>query len=226
MGHLDETEISNPYDFLDYSKGKGLFAMLDYALKDGVHFQDYGNQKELFLYIRRFFPKLKQYYIDIWGLELEDGGNDSEKYYYLKFCPDMRNGIPANHKHIMSKENIIIGLLLYKVYYNDCNIELNSISKFQRIIRLDYPDLKSAIVRVLAKAKKEKATQLNDEKIDACIKSAFDEFNKIKWIAMENEDTFEILPSFHRLTREFASYINNIDEILKDNQDEKLSSNS
>jgi len=225
MGHLDETEIRNPYDFLDCRQGKELFASLDFALKDGVHIQEYGKQKELCSYLRRFYPALAQYYREFWGLELEQGGNDSERYYYLKFCPDLKNGIPANHKHLMAKENIIVGLLLYKVYYNDCNIELNSLNKFQRIIKLDYPDLKPGIIKTLAKAKKEKATQFNDEKIDACIKNAFDEFSKIKWIEMDG-DSFEILPSFHRLTREFAPYINNIDEILKESQDEKLPANS
>ncbi|WP_270516597.1 condensin complex protein MksE [Sanguibacteroides sp. AM78-02pH3A] len=225
MGYLDETEIKNPYDFLDCKQGKELFALLDFALKDGVHIQEYGKQKELCSYLRRFYPTLAQYYREFWGLELEQGGNDSETYFYLKFCPDLKNGIPTNHKHLMSKENIIVGLLLYKVYYNDCNIELNSLSKFQRIIKLDYPDLKPGIIKTLAKAKKEKATQFNDEKIDACIKNAFDEFSKIKWIEMDG-DSFEILPSFRRLTREFAPYINNIDEILKESQDEKLPANS
>jgi hypothetical protein len=222
---MDDTEIKNSYDFFDCTQGKELFALLDFALKDGVHIQEYGKQRELFSYLRRFYPTLAKYYCEFWGLELEEGGNDSKKYYFLKFCPDLRNGIPPNHKHIMPKENIIVGLLLYKIYYNDCNIELNSLSKFQRIIRLDYPDLKPGIVRTLAKAKKEKSTEFNDDKINNCIKNAFDEFSKIKWIEMDG-DSFEILPSFHRLTREFAPYINNIDEILKDNEDEKLPTNS
>lgn len=227
MGHWDETKIDNPYDFLDNSGGKELFAALDFALKDGVHIQARGKQKDLFSYLQCFYLTIRQYYQDFWGMELEEGGVDSEKYYYLRPCPDIKSKIPSSFRHFMPKESIIIGLLLYKVYYIDCNIELNSISKFQRIVRLEYPDLKPAIVKVLAKAKKEKATQLNDDKIDTCIRNAFEEFNKIKWITIEGDDTFEILPSFHRLTREFAKYINNIDEILKDNnQDEKLPKNS
>lgn len=214
MGYMDETEIKNPYDFLDSKQGKESFAKLDFALKDGVHIQEYGKQKDLFFYVQRFYPTLSQYYYEFWGLSLEEGSDNGKQYYYLKFCPDTKNGIPSNHKHAMPKEYIIVGLLLYKVYFIDCNIELNSLTKFQRIIRLDYPDLKVGIIKALAKVKKEKATQWNDEKIDACIKNAFDEFNKIKWIEMENDDLFEILPAFQRLTREFASYINNIDEII------------
>jgi len=216
MGYMDEAEVKNKFDFLDCLQGKELFAKLDFALKDGVHIQERGKQKELFLYIQRFLSSLKQYYLEFFGLGLEEGGYDSEKYYYLKFYPDIKGGIPLNHKHVISLENIIIGLLLYKIYYIDRHIELNTLSKFQRLIRLDYPDLKPSIVRLLAKARREKSTQLNDDRIDACIKNAFDEFNKIKWIEMETDGTFEILPSFQRLTKEFADEINNIDEILKE----------
>ena len=223
MGYLDETEVKNSYDFLDCEQGRKLFAVLDFTLKDGVHIQDYGKQKDMFLYLRRYYPTLKQYYFDFWGLTLEEKGSDTGQYYYLRFCSDTRNGIPSNHKYTMSKEFIIIGLLLYKVYYMDCYVEHNSLKKFQRIIRLDYPDLKTGIMKALAKAKGEKSTKLNDEKIDACIKSAFDEFNKIKWMAMEEDGVFEILPAFDRFTCEFAPYINNIDEILKNNSNEKLS---
>lgn len=216
MGYLDETEIENTYDFLDCNQGKEFFALLDYALKDGVHIQNYGKQKDLYLYLCRYYPTLKTYYNDFWGLELEDGGTESERYFYLQINPDMKNRIPQNHKHTFSKEHIIVGLLLYKVYFIDCNLELNSLKKFQKIIRVDYPDLKPGIVRILAKAKRERATKLNDDKVDSIIRSAFDEFRKMSWISMENEDTFEMLPSFHRLTKEFATTINSIDDILKD----------
>jgi hypothetical protein len=219
MGYMDETEIRNPYDFLDSKQGKESFAKLDFALKDGVHIQEYGKQKDLFFYVRRFYSTLAQYYYVFWGVSLEEGSDNDKQYYYLKFCPDTKNGIPSNHKHVMPKEYIIVGLLLYKVYFIDCNIELNSLNKFQRIIRLEYPDLKAGIIRILAKAKKEKATQLNDDKINDCIESAFKEFNKIKWIEMEGDDAFEILPAFQRLTREFAPYINSIDEIINDNSE-------
>ncbi|MDR0681668.1 MAG: hypothetical protein LBG15_07475 [Dysgonamonadaceae bacterium] len=226
MEYTDEAEIKNSYDFLDCEQGKNLFAILDFALKDGVHIQEYGKQKDLFLYLRRYYHTLKTYYINFWGLELEEGGSGAGLYYYLKFCPDAKNGIPANHKYMMSNENILIGLLLYKVYYIDHSIELDSLKKFQKMIRTDYPDLKAGIVKALAKAKGEKATLMNDAKIDTCIKNAFEEFNKIKWISIEENGIFEILPAFDRLTREFAHYINDIDAILNDNSNEKLSATS
>ena len=216
MGYMDEEEVKNKFDFLHCLQGKELFAKLDFALKDGVHIQERGKQKELILYIQQFPSTLKQYYLEFFGLGLEEGGNDSEKYYYLKFYPDIKAGIPLNHRHVISLENIIIGLLLYKIYYIDRHIELNTLSKFQRLIRLDYPDLKPSIVRLLAKARREKSTQLNDDRIDASIKNAFDEFNKIKWIEMDADGTFDILPAFQRITKEFANEINNIDEILKE----------
>ena len=34
---------------------------------------------------------------------------------------------------------------------------------------------------------------------------------------MDADGTFDILPAFQRITKEFANEINNIDEILKEN---------
>jgi hypothetical protein len=223
---MDDTEIKDKYDFLNCEQGKELFATLDFTLKDGVHIQNYGKQKELFHYLQRYFTTLSQYYHDFWNLELEKGGNDSETYYYLKFYSDSRWKIPQTHRYSLAKDHLIVGFLLYKVYYIDRHIELNSLNKFQRLIRIDYPDLKSGIVKTLAKARKEKATQMNDDKIDNCIKNAFDEFNKIKWIEMDNDGTFDILPAFQRITREFAEYINSIEDILINAQNEEISTHT
>lgn len=226
MGYTDNTELINKYDFLDYSNGKDLFADLDFNLKDGVHIQNFGKQKKIFFYLRLFYSTLEQYYWDFFGLKLEIGGADSEVYYYLKFISDKKNNISQYHKHLIPKEHIIVGLFLYKVYFIDCNIELNSLIKFQRMIRLDYPDLKPGIIKTLAKVKREKSTLMNDGKIDECIKNAFLVFTKIGWIDMKDDDFFVILPSFQRLPKEFSDIINNIDSILKSEQNEEISSNT
>ena len=67
---MDEAEVKNKFDFLDCLQGTELFAKLDFALKDGVHIQERGKQKELFLYIQSFPSSLKHYYFDFFGLGL------------------------------------------------------------------------------------------------------------------------------------------------------------
>lgn len=226
MGYMDETEKRDKYDFLESEQGEKLFARLDFSLKNGVHIQDNSEQQELFLYVRRFQSTLVSYYRRIWGFELEEGqDNNGRKYYFPNFNPELRNKIPWTHKHALAKEYIIVAFLLYKVYYNDAHIELNSISKFQYIIRVEYPDLKPHLIYLLAKAKSVKSTQYNEDIIDNCLESALIEFDKLKWIILQKDGRFEIQPSFHRFTREFAPYINQVDELFKINQDERLPPN-
>lgn len=217
---MDEKKIDR-YNFLKESEGTELFAKLDTALKSGVHIQKgYTRHKELYHYLCRFQDNIRLYYRNLWGIELAENGIDTNHYFYLQFHPDLKTFLPSGQRVILEKEHIIVGLLLYKAYYIDHNLELNSLRKFQRMIRIEYPDMKAGILKTLAKArfKQEKSTLLNDEKIDKWIASAFKEFNKIKWIDMVDDDTFNILPAFQRITQECAGLINRIDELLKEEE--------
>ena len=144
-----------------------------------------------------------------WSL---DGGFG--KFFYLNFYPEARIGIPPDHRKTMPNEFIIVGFLLYTLYFTDYNIELNSLEQFKRLVRVEYPDFKAGLNLTLAKTKQMKATQRNDEKIDQCIQSAFAEFNRIGWIELEG-DRFEILPAFQRLALIYSDQINDIDNLLK-----------
>lgn len=214
MGYMDQTEITNKYDFLDCSEGQELFAPLDFALKNGVHIQEHGKQKELFHYLRRY-PTIAGFYATHFHCELVKAHANGVEYYYLTPNPDLKSRIPWTHKHILSKEYVIVALILYKLYYNDCHLELDSISKFQRMVRVDYPELKPGVIRLIAKAKGIKPSETNDKKIDDAIKNAIEEFDKLRWVDLRSDGQFDILPAFHRFTQEYAPHINRIDEILK-----------
>ena len=79
------------------------------------------------------------------------------------------------------------------------------------------PDLKKNIQRLLVKTKgtQERFTERNEGHIANEVQRAFRNFHKLRWIDLK-EDDFTILPSFQRITREFADYINHIDEWFKD----------
>ena len=234
---MAETEINNRFDFLEAPEGKELFARIDFALKDGMHIQNRTKQSEWYYYLCQYEDTLKQYYQDFFGLSLESGDGGFGKYFYLNFYPEARIGIPPDHRKTMPNEFIIVGFLLYTLYFTDYNIELNSLEQFKRLVRVEYPDFKAGLNLTLAKTKQVKATQRNDEKIcepmddeemarlierqgelyekiDQCIQSAFAEFNRIGWIELEG-DRFEILPAFQRLALIYSDQINDIDNLLK-----------
>ena len=150
---MAETEINNRFDFLEAPEGKELFARIDFALKDGMHIQNRTKQSEWYYYLCQYEDTLKQYYQDFFGLSLESGDGGFGKYFYLNFYPEARIGIPPDHRKTMPNEFIIVGFLLYTLYFTDYNIELNSLEQFKRLVRVEYPDFKAGLNLTLAKTK-------------------------------------------------------------------------
>lgn len=208
--------------FLMHEDAPRLFSKVDYALKNGIHIQDYRTQTEMFGFINENFQSMRLYYQEYFGIVLDHGGETVEKYFFIDFMAQSRGGIPEDNRHFLPNEYVIIGFLLFKVIYIDGYIELNTVSRFQRMVRLDYEELKPGIYRTLAKARRDKNTHMDDERVDKIIADAIDEFRKIGWIVFEGE-LFDVMPSFQRLPKIYGDYINNIESWLKEEKDEKLS---
>lgn len=208
--------------FLMHEDAPRLFSKVDYALKNGIHIQDYRAQTEMFGFINENFQSMRLYYQQYFGIVLDHGGETVEKYFFIDFMAQSRGGIPEDNRHFLPNEYVIIGFLLFKVIYIDGYIELNTVSRFQRMVRLDYEELKPGIYRTLAKARRDKNTHMDDERVDKIIADAIDEFRKIGWIVFEGE-LFDVMPSFQRLPKIYGDYINNIESWLKEEKDETLS---
>ncbi|MEQ9299648.1 MAG: hypothetical protein RIF33_13830 [Cyclobacteriaceae bacterium] len=204
----------NSLSFFKHSEARDLFAKIDYALKDGVHIQNRAHQVHLFRFIEENEEGLKDFYEEFYGVYLEYGGEASNKYYYLDFGSNSRGNIPVEHRYFFLNEYVIVAFMVYKIIFIDGYIDLSSVSKLQKVIRQDYEDLKPSLYRTLAKAKREKTTKINDESIDKVVSDALKEFSKIGWITLD-DDTFDPLPAFDRITKIYSDYINNIEDWLK-----------
>lgn len=176
--------------------------MLIYNMKEIKHF--------FFIY------NLTAYFERHENITIIPAGSGNELYYFTLYHPVLRGNYSVERSSL-PKEHILIALLLYKAYYIDHNIELTSVKKFVALIRVDMPDLKKHVQRLLVKTKgsKERFTETNDIRIEQEVQRAFKNFHKLRWINLK-EDDFTILPAFQRITREFADYINYIDEWLKE----------
>ncbi|MRG46949.1 hypothetical protein GFS24_17640 [Chitinophaga sp. SYP-B3965] len=210
----DENTLPLKYDFLHHRDAPELFGTLDFQLKDGMHFQQITKQQAYYNFIQENQESLATYYLDFFELELTSGGEGLDSYYHLDFNGSNRGSVDAEHREFMKNEFVIVGFLLYKIIYIDKNLELSSVKALQNMIRKDYEELKSDLYRLFARAKKENASQMNDEKVDETIRYALIQFSKIGWITLE-EDTFDLHPSFHRLNKIYADYINDIDNIIR-----------
>ncbi len=201
--------------FLDHPDTEELFASLDYMLKDGVHFQREGSQARFSNYIYSNIDSLKAYYQSLFNVELAFGGTETRGYYFLDFIGNTRGQIDAGHRYHMKSEHVIIGFVIYKIFFIDNQIDVVSVKDLQKKIRTDYEDLKPGIYRLIAKSRNTNPGNLNDDAIDSTVESALREFKKIGWVTL-NDDEFDLLPAFDRLIAIHEDHLNNIDETLNE----------
>lgn len=204
------------FNFFSDPQASQLFAKLDYALKEGMHIQNVTAQSDWFRFIEQYKDSLKDYYQEFYEIFLKHGGESSEKYYYMDFSVQSRGNIDSEHRYFMPNEYIIVGFMLYKIVFIDSYLELHSVKQLQRLIRLEYEDLKPGLYRTLAKAKRINPTRMNDDNLDKVVSDALKEFNKIGWIKLDN-DYFDTWPAFQRIHKIYGDYINGLEEWLKSN---------
>lgn len=202
-------------DFLYAENAKEFFAEIDYLLKDGMHFQKQGNQIRYFNFIDKNIDSLKLYYQDFFDVELSEGGEKPNNYFFLDFFGNSRGNISPRHREILKSEYVIIGFIIYKIIYIDKEIDLDSVQKLKEKIRIEYEDYKPGIYRLIAKSRNITPGNLNDNAIDTTIQSTLEEFRKIGWIEL-SKDEFGLLPAFDRLIKVYEEYILNIDETLNE----------
>lgn len=202
-------------NFLKHPDTQDLFATLDYMLKDGVHFQREGSQAKFYNYIYSNEDSLRAYYQYLFNVELTFGGTDASGYYFLDFIGSTRGQIDSGHRYHMKSEHVIIGFVIYKIFFIDNQIDVVSVKDLQRKIRIDYEDLKPGIYRLIAKSRNTNPGNLNDDAIDATVESTLREFKKIGWVTL-NDDEFDLLPAFDRLIAIHEDLINNLDETLNE----------
>jgi hypothetical protein len=210
----NDNTIHLKYDFLNHPDARELFGALDFQLKDGVHFQQIEGQYSYFNFIQENEESLFNYYNDFFSVALAIGGEGQDRYYYLEFNGANRGEIDSEHRSFIKNDFVIVGLLVYKIIFIDRNLDLSSVNILQNTIRKDYEELKPDLYRLLARARKESPSQMNDERVDDIVRSALNQFSKIGWMRLEG-DTFDIHPSFHRLNKLYADYINDIDVIIR-----------
>jgi hypothetical protein len=213
MGNEDRNEM-NPYSFLGTEEAKAHFAKLDYSLKNGTHIQNKGTQKALFHFIAENYDSLARYYDDFFKLRFSYLGEDLNKYYFLEFKPEIREGVPQRNRIHLKPEYVIMAFLLYKIVFIDGNLELSSIKEFQRILRNDYEDLKPDLLRLFAKVRELKPSEMSDTKLDQIVEGALEEFVSLGWLQRE-EDYFDLWPSFQRIYNLYSTEIESLFETIK-----------
>jgi hypothetical protein len=219
MENEDSKAELNRYEFLYDKRATKFFARLDYLLKSGMHVQRYHPAPEgLYRFLDTHFVSLKDYYFDFFDLILERKGEHTETYYYLDFVEGSRGNIPNSPKYreYLKTEYILVGMLFFKVYKLDANIELNKISDFINLLYQEYDEIVQKLQWFLGRIVGEAASDFSDEKLRDITYKAFAEFEELGWVSRDEDDKdyFTYHPSFERLRRLYYPQINSIDELL------------
>ncbi len=191
--------------FLAAPGAERLFARLDYMLREGVHIQSNDEQQDYLEFIVANEISLTDYYARFFMLYLQYSGELSKRYYYLEFNNGERGPVGDRHRNFLKAEYVIVGLLLYKLLFNDGHFELNSVAKFQSMLRLDYENLRADVNRLLARMRTAGSSQIGDERIDDVISDAMKEFGRLGWLRFYSDDSFEAQPSIERLGKALCS---------------------
>ncbi len=112
-----ENEISI-YPFLNSDLAKKYFANTDFALKQGRHIQDFGNDHKLFVFIDEYYDKgLQTYYETFFGMKLKQEEAERERYYFLNFPEDSKGKFgKENIRKELEDDILIFGILLLNLY--------------------------------------------------------------------------------------------------------------
>lgn len=211
----------NKYSFLTAKKAKDVFAKIDYYLRSGMHIQrEHPLPGELFRFIETdtHFLELKAYYKDFFQVVLCSGGQEWERYYYIDFEEGSRGNITSDYRTYLKTEYIIIGMLFFKVYKLDANIELGKVSDFTNLLFSEYEEEKNSLRKLISDAMGDTSSDLNDKKVEEIIIKAFSEFAQLGWVcwADDKKDSFKYMPSFERLRSMYQSQILGIDQLIKE----------
>jgi hypothetical protein len=207
-------------DFLNDREARKNFAKLDYALKSGMHIQrEYPKPGALYRFLETNFESLRLYYADFFDMLLTKSGDDWNGYYFIDFQEGSRGSLPNNpqFRQYLKPEFILVGLLLFKVYKLDANIELNKISDFISLLYSEYEEITGKLQLLLARVSGDSGSDFSDDKLKDIIYKAFSEFESLGWVSREEEDRdyFVYQPSFERLRQMYYPQIEGIDELLK-----------
>jgi chromosome condensin MukBEF MukE localization factor len=213
----DNNGILDFLKFLATSDAQTYFGEADYYLKDGIHIQEYGDQISYYRFLKKHKDDLEQFYTYYYGIELVEENTEGDSFFYLDFNKSSRIKIPWTYRDVLKNEYAIIGIITYKIIYHEGNLELNSISQLQEMIRNDYEEYKEGLIKLLAQSGSDIKLSDDDERIDKVVSNALNKFKGIGWMDIK-DDYFEPRVSFNRINSVYEKQIKDIDNIIANYQ--------
>lgn len=215
-----EKDLNVRYSFMVDKMAKSTFAKLDYLLRSGMHIQrSFPKPASLYTFLEKHYFSLQAYYDDFFEMFLKKEGEEWNTYFYIDFHENSRGKIPTDNSYrwYLKPEYILIGLIFFKIYKLDGNIEVAKISDFINLLYQEYDELLSKMQRIVSSIESDADSDMNEGKLRSLVYKAFAEFEQLGWISRDTNDNdyFTYQPSFERLRRIYYPQIETIDEIIR-----------
>lgn len=205
------------FGFLEDESSKRYFADLDFALREGKHIQNYGNDYKLWEYVEDKYDELVHYYYSLFGINLRKENNDQQYYYYLDFSEDSKGKFTANRSKEIGADRVIVAILFLNIYKE----------KFFEEKELQWTDIDNIFENSEQKqlwhnlffkdGYKRNYTPQENDKLKDDFRKILNDFERLGWINWidKQEIHFVILPSIDRIAKLYKNEIREIETLSK-----------
>lgn len=220
-----ENENSN-YPFLNSDLAKKYFADSDFALKQGRHIQDFGNDHKYFVFIDEYYDKgLQTYYETFFQVKLRREEADRERYYFLDFHEDTRGKLGKdNRSKELEDDRLIFGILLLNIY-KEKFFEKKEV-RWQELEQIFKEGEHKELWQQLLYGKvKPNYSPVEETEMKNKVLKILKSFDDLGWIYFINQEElhFEILTSIDRISKLYGDIINNVENLQAYFSNEQLS---
>lgn len=217
-----EDELKEPagYSFLREEDAEKHFADLNISLLSGKHIatDDYIH----FSLLEKYESEWREYYKNLYKLNLDNDVFDGETYYYLDFLDSGKGKLTENSRHrAMTVIQSITGLMLVDMYYQHYFNEQKVIIWTDIRKQIEESDHKSNYQRILFNTLRPSYSETEWQIAEKKFRDVINSFDKLGWITKQStigeELVFEIKPAIHRIAKlyeaelqDFENFAHNI----------------
>jgi hypothetical protein len=192
------------------------FADTDFQLRSGMHIQDHPSQGRNFRFIEENYSELLSFYERIYQCKLCVHQSSIGKFYFLDYFDEQKAKLK---KRSLESKPTLFGIFLYTLHKIEKRFS-PTLSRQEVLEALNsHHKIRPHIQRLFFGSEKEE-TVTTQKTIEKWVDDSLRDLEKLGWIYFpENEnDQFELLPSFERVALIYQEAINNIDEIRTINE--------
>jgi chromosome condensin MukBEF MukE localization factor len=186
------------------------FAEADNLLRSGMHIQNHKSQRRIFDFIEDNIKELKIYYEKLYKVKLTEQPTVDNKYYYLD-TTDSQNKILNKVK--LDQQVTLFAIFLYWLHKVEKQFSFY-LTKDEIIEMLNSNHRIKPLIQKLFFGTEKEDTLSVQKTLDNWVSSSLKQLVKLGWIYFPDDDEkFEMLPAFERISSIYSEIIYDIDNI-------------